>query len=174
MKFKIEGNDMKKKNILLIGILLIMALLFVACAKQPLEEQKVETELEEEVEVEDEAEPEPEESEVEIEDASSEEESEEAAPQIDWSTAVSVWTTDELNLRAEPNTDCDIITVLAKGTELKKASEEDDWAYIQCGDYEGYVSTKYLADEKPKEEAKEEKPSVQKVEAIHPLCSNHR
>ena len=79
-------------------------------------------------------------------------------PQIDWSAATSVWTTTDLNLREQPNTDCKVLTTFARGTELKKASEENGWAYIQCGDYEGYVSMKYIANEKP---------NVLKVEGLH-------
>ena len=48
---------------------------------------------------------------------------------------------------------------------MKKASEENGWAYVQCGDYEGYVSMKYIANEKPKEEPKPQ-PSTSKVEVI--------
>ena len=171
-KRKLEGENMRKKNKLLVGLLLIMALLFVACGKEEVPEQ--ESEIQEEV-VEEQAEEEKEESSVELEDATPEEEEviveepEVEEPQIDWLSAVSVWTTEELNLRAEPNTECDIITVFELGTELKKATEEDGWAYVKCGDHEGYVSTKYLANEKPEEkpvEEPEEKPASQKVEAI--------
>ena len=157
---------MRKKNMLLIGILLILALLFVSCGKET-EKPAVEPENEEVLE-----EPQQESQEEPQEDLQEEPQEEPLIeePEIDWEAATSVWTTEELNLRVEPNTDCEIITVFALGTELKKASEEEGWAYIKCGEHEGYVSTKYLADskpeEKPVEEPKEEKPSVQKVEVI--------
>ena len=133
---------MRKKNLLLVGILLILAMLFAACGK---EEDIPNQESEKQEEVADEPVEEPsEEPSLELENAVPEEEEviveEEPQieePQVDWSKATSVWTTEELNLRVEPNADCDIITVFAMGTELKKASEENGWAYIQCGEYEG-------------------------------------
>ena len=152
-----------------IAILLILTVLFVACGKTEVDNPEVEntevTEQQQE-ETQDDAE-----EIVEVEETEDEEPVVEEPvieePQIDWSAATSVWTTNDLNLREQPNTDCKVLTTFARGTELKKASEENGWAYIKCGDYEGYVSMKYLANEKPKEEPKPQpQPSTSKVEVI--------
>ena len=152
------------KKFKIIGLLLVLALLFVACGKtenEPVVDTEVEQEAGEKVEnAEEDVTVDADTTEV------VEEEKQEEKPQIDWSTATSVWTTADLNLREEPNTECNVITTFAKGTELKKGSEADGWAYVQCGDKEGYVSTKYLANEKPKEEVVEKKPTTSKVEVI--------
>ena len=154
------------KKFKIIGLLLVLALLFVACGKtedEPVADTEVEQDAGENVEIKDNTQDtgenvENKENAEDVADNADETEVvEEEKPQIDWSTAKSVWTTTDLNLREEPNTDCKVITTLAKGTELKKGSEEDGWAYIKSGDYIGYVSMKYVADSKPKEE---EKPSA--------------
>ena len=173
------------KKFKIIGLLLVLALLFVACGKtedEPVADTEVEQDAGENVEIKDNTQDtgenvENKENAEDVADNADETEVvEEEKPQIDWSTAKSVWTTTDSNLREEPNTDCKVITTLAKGTELKKGSEEDGWAYIKSGDYIGYVSMKYVADSKPKEEEKpsasttknEQKPSgsSSKVEAI--------
>ena len=143
-----------------IAILLILTLLFVACGKAEVDNSEtVETTEQQQEETTDDAE------EIVVEEEPVVEEPVVEEPQIDWSAATSVWTTTDLNLREQPNTDCKVLTTFARGTELKKASEENGWAYIQCGDYEGYVSMKYLANEKLKEEPKPQ-PSTSKVEVI--------
>ena len=161
---------MRKKNIFLVGLILVLALVFTACGKEEEKEpvnQEVENQVDEDLEKGESAD----DSEVVLDEGEEilEEEPEKVEPQVDWLTAVSVWTTTDLNLREQPNTDCKVLTTFARGTELKKASEENGWAHIKCGDYEGYVSMQYLANEKPKEEPKPEpKPEsfTSKVEAI--------
>lgn len=53
-------------------------------------------------------------------------------------------TADDLRLRKEPNTDCEVITVLEKGTKLELLSQEDCWAFVDCQGQTGYVSMDYL------------------------------
>ncbi len=159
---------MRKKSIFLVGLILVLALVFTACGKEEEKEpvnQEVENQVDEDLGKEESAD----DSEVVLDEGEEilEEEPEKVEPKVDWLTAVSVWTTTDLNLREQPNTDCKVLTTFARGTELKKASEENGWAYVQCGDYEGYVSMKYIANEKPKEEPKPQpQPSTSKVEAI--------
>ena len=157
---------MRKRRLIFLGFLLALALLFVACGKTEDEEiVNQDTETHEDVE-QDEPQAETEET-LEEGEVVVDEEPEVEEPKIDWLTAATVWTTTDLNLREQPNTDCKVLTTFARGTELKKASEENGWAYIKCGDYEGYVSMKYLANEKPKEEPKPQpQPSTSKVEVI--------
>lgn len=67
----------------------------------------------------------------------------------DETTEVSVWTTTNLKLRKEPNTNGEVITTIPKGTELKKTSEENGWAFVKFGDSIGYVSAQYVTDIDP-------------------------
>lgn len=62
----------------------------------------------------------------------------------------SVWTsTDGVNLRAEPNTDCKILTMLVEGTPLTLLGEEDGWAQVEYNGEQGYVSADYITDVDP-------------------------
>ena len=70
---------------------------------------------------------------------------------FDESKAVSAWTTSNLNLREQPNGNSTVITVISKGTEIKKGTEENGWAQVKVGDKIGYVSMQYISDTKPEE-----------------------
>ena len=89
---------------------------------------------------------------------------------FDESTSVSAWTTSNLNLREQPNGSSTVLTVISKGTEMKKGTEENGWAQVKVGDTIGYVSTQYISDTKPEEKPVEQhvtqKPNTSKVEAI--------
>lgn len=62
----------------------------------------------------------------------------------------SVWTsTDGVNLRAEPNTDCKILTMLEIGTQLTLLGEENGWAQVEYDGQQGYVSADYITDVDP-------------------------
>ena len=109
------------------------------------------------------------------ENESSEEEEEEVqaeSPSVtfDESVAVAAWTTSNLNLREQPNGNSTVLTVISKGTEMKKGTEENGWAQVKVGDTIGYVSTQYISDTKPEEKPLEENvaevPKSTKVEAI--------
>ena len=109
------------------------------------------------------------------ENESSEEEEEEVqaeSPSVtfDESVAVVAWTTSNLNLREQPSGNSTVITVISKGTEMKKGTEENGWAQVKVGDTIGYVSTQYISDTKPEEKPVEQNatqtPNTSKVEAI--------
>ena len=109
------------------------------------------------------------------ENESSEEEEEEVqaeSPSVtfDESVAVAAWTTSNLNLREQPNGNSTVLTVISKGTEMKKGTEENGWVQVKVGDTIGYVSTQYISDTKPEEKPLEENvaevPKSTKVEAI--------
>lgn len=89
---------------------------------------------------------------------------------FDESVAVAAWTTSNLNLREQPDGNSTVITVISKGTEMKKGTEENGWAQVKVGDTIGYVSTQYISDTKPEEKPVEQnvtqKPNTSKVEAI--------
>lgn len=69
-----------------------------------------------------------------------------------------VWTsTDGLNLREEPNTDCKILVVLETGTKLTLLDEDTDgWAHVSYEGQEGYVSAEYITNVDPAEDATQE------------------
>lgn len=89
---------------------------------------------------------------------------------FDDTAATFVWTTSNLNLREQPGGNSTVITVISKGTELRKGTEENGWAQVKVGDTIGYVSTQYISDTKPEEKPVEEQvtqtPNTSKVEAI--------
>lgn len=107
-----------------------------------------------------------------VTEADRETDAEQQTPQItfDETTAVSAWTTSNLNLREQPDGNSSVITVISRGTEIKKASEENGWAYVKVGDNLGYVSTQYISDTKPEEKPVDQNvaqaPNTSKVEAI--------
>ncbi len=67
-----------------------------------------------------------------------------------------VYATDSVNIRTEPNTDCDIITVLQKGSCITRIGEADGWSKVIYEGEERYIKSEYLAvsssEEKPAEE----------------------
>ena len=85
---------------------------------------------------------------------------------FDESTAVSVWTTSNLNLREQPDTNSTVITVITKGTELKKGIEENGWVQVKVGDTIGYVNAQYISDTKPEEKINAQQQITSKVEVI--------
>lgn len=88
-------------------------------------------------------------------------------PSFDDASATSMWTTVDVKFRTEPNTECEVIKVLSAGTEVMtcevKASMTgtdengeatasklpDGWAFVKVDDKLGFVSEKYLTDQKP-------------------------
>ena len=74
-----------------------------------------------------------------------------------------VYATENVNIRTEPNTDCDIITVLQKGSSITRIDEADGWSKVIYEGEERYITSQYLTltppeekEEKPTEEAKQE------------------
>ena len=55
-----------------------------------------------------------------------------------------VQTTTGVNLRKEPNTECEVLTVLDQGTMLELIGEEDGWAVVDYQGQIGYVKIEYL------------------------------
>ena len=71
-----------------------------------------------------------------------------------------VYATENVNIRTEPNTDCDTITVLQKGSSITRIVEVDGWSKVIYEGEERYITSEYLSstspEEKPTEETKEE------------------
>lgn len=63
---------------------------------------------------------------------------------------VPVWTTaNGVNLRSEPNTDCEVLMVLGGRLELVLQYEENGWGAVAYKDTAGFVNMDYLTKEEP-------------------------
>lgn len=78
-------------------------------------------------------------------------------------TEETVYATENVNIRTEPNTDCDIITVLKKGSSITRIGESDGWSKVIYEGKDYYITSEYLSltplieeTEKSAEETKEE------------------
>ena len=167
---------MKKKYIVVIIVLAVLAIVVIAggCASNNSKSNQTDDVTEEDQIIINIPEADKNESTVEKEELPSEPVEEFPTVIFDESIAVSVWTTSNLNLREQPDGNSAVITVISKGAEIKKGTEDNGWAQVKVGDHIGYVSTQYISDTKP-EEKQEEKPvednvtptpNTSKVEAI--------
>lgn len=172
-----RGGFMKKnKWKLLIGMVLVLALMMVGivgCSNEQQDVNDFEESQENEISVEDQSaensDVSAEESEVDEGDAETQDEEtqEVEEPELDESKAVVMKTISNVNLRKEANTDCEVLQVVSKGTELKKYAEENGWALVKVDDRVGYVSAEYIADPASiPEEPEVPQQSGSKVEAI--------
>ncbi|MCM1088059.1 MAG: NlpC/P60 family protein [Muribaculaceae bacterium] len=59
-------------------------------------------------------------------------------------TTIATVTTDALKVRAEANTDSEVITLVPNGEELEVAESEGDWIKVYLDDEEVYVSAEYV------------------------------
>lgn len=59
-------------------------------------------------------------------------------------TTVAVVDTDSLKVREQPNTECEVITMVPRGEELDVVAVEDGWVKILIDDEENYVSAEYV------------------------------
>lgn len=62
---------------------------------------------------------------------------------------VSVWTTDTVNLRADDNTDAEVLVKVPRREELHCIAMGSEWYQVQYEDKTGYVSAAYLTTEEP-------------------------
>ena len=61
-----------------------------------------------------------------------------------------VYATEDVNIRAEPNTDCDIISVLEQGEAITRIGETDDgWSEVAYGGTLCYINSDYLTSALP-------------------------
>ena len=56
---------------------------------------------------------------------------------------VEVTSKSNLNLRKEPNTTCEVITSLPKGTKVELVEELDGWFKVIYNGHEGYLNSDY-------------------------------
>ncbi|NLL76506.1 MAG: SH3 domain-containing protein [Clostridiales bacterium] len=57
---------------------------------------------------------------------------------------VAVVNTDSLKVREQPNTECEVITMVPQGEELDVVEVNDDWVKILIDDEENYVAAEYV------------------------------
>ena len=50
----------------------------------------------------------------------------------------------DLNMRAEPTTDADVLTTIPKGTEVTVIEQGDGWWKVEFNDQSGWCSADYL------------------------------
>ena len=62
---------------------------------------------------------------------------------------VSVWTTDTVNLRADDNTDAEVLAKVPRREELHCIATGSEWYQVQYEEKTGYVSAAYLTTEEP-------------------------
>lgn len=62
---------------------------------------------------------------------------------------VSVWTTDTVNLRADDNTDAEVLAKVPRREELHCIATGAEWYQVQYEEKTGYVSAAYLTTEEP-------------------------
>ena len=62
---------------------------------------------------------------------------------------VSVWTTDTVNLRADDNTDAEVLVKVPRREELHCIATGSEWYQVQYEEKTGYVSAVYLTTEEP-------------------------
>ena len=67
--------------------------------------------------------------------------------------ALTIWTTDKINLREQPGDKGDVLEVLNKNTELTATAETKEWYKVSYNDKVGYVSKTYVTTDKPEEDA---------------------
>lgn len=91
---------------------------------------------------------------------------------LDESKAIVMKTVSNVNLRKEANTDCEVLQVISKGTELKKYAEENGWALVKVEDKVGYVSAEYIAD--PASIPEEPEVPVQSGSKVEAIPGQHR
>lgn len=152
-----------KRTVSLVVFFVMMLMVFTACSKEKQDEkQEVSTNIED-TEISEQKE----DIEINTEEDTSEEEEESQEAVLDEANAVAMKTTADVNFRKEPNTSCEVIKVLAKGTEVTQYEVENGWALVKYGEEIGYVNTDFLADpSKVQEETKQTTTSSNKVEVI--------
>lgn len=64
---------------------------------------------------------------------------------------VYVWTTTGVNLRSEPNTDCQIVSILDAEAQLEVLSDEGEWLKVSYNGTEGYVSSEFVTGDEPED-----------------------
>lgn len=55
-----------------------------------------------------------------------------------------IYTTANLNLRKDANTDCEIITVIDKCQKVARIEDLGEWSYVKYNDLYGYVNNSYI------------------------------
>ncbi|MBR4718967.1 MAG: SH3 domain-containing protein [Lachnospiraceae bacterium] len=75
---------------------------------------------------------------------------EQVEEEVEVTTMVMV-TGDNVRMRAEPNTDCEIVTTCKKGDSFTKIEAVDDWTKIDYNGRECYIKSEFLKEVSPEE-----------------------
>ena len=67
-------------------------------------------------------------------------------------TVSTAYATDVVNIREQPNTDCEILGKTKPGDEVTVLGTEGDWSHVMTNGTDGYIKSEYLSD-KPLETA---------------------
>ena len=78
-----------------------------------------------------------------------EEEEEEEAVDVSTLETTVVYTTTAVNVRKEASTESEVITKLARKSEVNKVDEDGEWTRVVIDDGIGYIFSEYLVDELP-------------------------
>lgn len=66
-----------------------------------------------------------------------------------------VYTTDEVRFRSEPSTEGEVLSVLKRGTKLKRAEDKNGWSLVMNEKgAAGYISSEFISNEEPKNKGK--------------------
>lgn len=154
------------KNIIMKMIVILMfAMMLAACGRHDQDAPKEDTKKEE-ISKNDVASDEITDNEDDSKEVDSNVEPDEENIELDESKAVTMKTTADVNFRKEPNTSCEVIKILSKGTEVKQYQAEDGWALVKCGEDVGYINAEYLAEPSRVQEEEQTQTSTSKVEVI--------
>lgn len=63
---------------------------------------------------------------------------------IDYSSLEAVRTTSRVNVRMQPNTDCEIYKTLEYGTQVQRISDDGEWSKVAIDDRVYYIASQYL------------------------------
>lgn len=92
----------------------------------------------------------------------------EASDTDDSIESYTVWTTDQVRLRAKAEGEADILDVIPKDTELTAANETDGWLKVTYNEKEGYVSKEFTTTEEPQTLSAVQRPNS--VTGGHVIC----
>ena len=73
----------------------------------------------------------------------------EVGSEIDYGSGYTYYTTSDVNMRANPGTDADVLDSLAQGASVQVVGETDNWYVVSVNGQKAYVSKSYLSSEAP-------------------------
>lgn len=68
---------------------------------------------------------------------------------VDYGTSYQYYTTTDVNLRAQPGTDSNVVVSLGNGTSVSVIGETDNWFVVSVNGSTGYISKSYISSSAP-------------------------